>query len=375
LITNSVKQSFFIHHLNFNVMNLTKNAQTRQMPTTLEEHHHMLVEKARSAGKKLAITNLPSLQSDEKLEGYIQSIRSGYSGLLAQEQKRNPVNQSDIAEIESKSTEQKYEKLSERYTELKNRLRHEQLEYSEMDDTDARLKNTIPLWAASIFLGLLESLFSYRAFTMLDLGNNITVLILIIGLTVAFVALPKKLRWWYEEFTVDSKFKWVLNIGILLVLGGVFYVFGILRSSYLMAQGDFTVDGVTSTPFVVTPIYFCGINVFLLLIGYYIAHQYPSSRQLDSQAALAKKEKTIAKLESDLGRMERELSAMPEREKQIQIKTSNTNTGRRDTYVQVNNFFKEAIGAFIEVNCTYRSDGQRPRCFDEPVMDLENLFI
>lgn len=356
-------------------MNLTKNAQTRQMPTTLEEHHHMLVEKARSAGKKLAITNLPSLQSDEKLEGYIQSIRSGYSGLLAQEQKRNPVNQSDIAEIESKSTEQKYEKLSERYTELKNRLRHEQLEYSEMDDTDARLKNTIPLWAASIFLGLLESLFSYRAFTMLDLGNNITVLILIIGLTVAFVALPKKLRWWYEEFTVDSKFKWVLNIGILLVLGGVFYVFGILRSSYLMAQGDFTVDGVTSTPFVVTPIYFCGINVFLLLIGYYIAHQYPSSRQLDSQAALAKKEKTIAKLESDLGRMERELSAMPEREKQIQIKTSNTNTGRRDTYVQVNNFFKEAIGAFIEVNCTYRSDGQRPRCFDEPVMDLENLFI
>lgn len=101
------------------------------MPTTLEEHHHMLVEKAKSAGKKLAITNLPSLQSDEKLEGYIQSIRSSYSGLLAQEQRKNPINQNDIAEIESRSSEQKYDKLSERYTEIKNRLRHEQVDGNE----------------------------------------------------------------------------------------------------------------------------------------------------------------------------------------------------------------------------------------------------
>lgn len=358
-------------------MNLTKNVQTRQTPTTLEEHHHMLVEKAKSAGKKLAITNLPSLQSDEKLEGYIQSIRSSYSGLLAQEQKRNPINQNDIAEIESKSTEQKYEKLSERYTETKNRLRHEQLEYSEMDDDDARHKSTFILWIGAALLALLESLFSYKAFSMLDLGNNATLLILLVTLTTAFILLPKALRWWYEEFTVESRYKLILNVIPILVLGSAFFIFGLLRANYLASQGVFTLDDNAGggTSFTVSPWYFMGINAFLLLIGYFIAHQFPTKQQTNNRAALEKKEKAIAKLESDVERMERELSAMPEREKQIQIRTSNTNTGRRDTYVQINNFFKEAIGAFIEVNCTYRSDGQRPRCFDEPVMDLENLFI
>jgi hypothetical protein len=345
-------------------------------PVTAEQQHFLLMEKSKTAGKTLGITNLPTLGENENLESYIKSIRGAYSGLLAQEQNRIPSNQSDVAEIESKSSEQKLSRVTEQLNDAKNKLRRQHLELSELDDDDARYKSTWLIWVGAILIALLESLFSYKAFSMLDLGNNLTLAILLVCLTVAFIMMPKALRWWFEEYTPESKFKWVLNLIPVLAIGTGFYVLGLLRAKFLSSQGAFTLDDPNSSPasFVVSPWYFMGINTFLLLISYFLAYQFPSNAQNKNRAALEKKEAHIAKIERDIERYESELSAMPERETRSLIHASHSNAGRRDIYIKVNNFFKESVGAFIEANISYRSDGQRPRCFEENITDLENNF-
>jgi hypothetical protein len=357
---------FFIHQ------------KTTSMKTTksLEEQHAQLLEKARSVGKKLALTNLPSIAQDENIEGYINGIRGGYSGLLVQEQRKHPANQNNLTEIEVRSSEQKNERLNNRLNEAKVKLRREYLELSEMDDDDARHVGTWKLWIGAFLLAFLESLFSYRAFSMLDFGNNVTLILLLVSLTVAFALLPKTLRWWYEEYTPESKYRLFLNIIPVVAIGFAFYVLGLLRAKFLSSQAAFSLDETASqVSFTVSPWYFMGINALLLLIGYFIAYQFPSSRQSKNKAILEKKEASIAKLENEVTQLEGELSIMPEREKNSLIRASNNTNGRKDTYIQVNNLFKEAIGAFIEANCTYRSDGQRPRCFDVSIADLEDHFI
>ncbi|MBS1595559.1 MAG: hypothetical protein JST90_14680 [Bacteroidetes bacterium] len=342
-------------------------------PKTAEEQHQALREKAREMGKNLAVTLLPSAGKDESMELYIKSIRGPYSSLLGQEMGRIPSNHADIAEIEGRSAEQKSVNLNERLSECRARLRREQLELTEMDQDDARHKTVWPWWGAAFLVALVESMFSYKSFTMLDLGNHITLALLMVSLTVAFTLLPKALRWWYEDYTPAMSLRWFLNAIPVLAIGAGFYVLGLLRAKLLASQAALSIEdglgplqGIT-----VSPWYFMGINAFLLVIGYFIAHQFPTAAQSKNKYALEKKESAIAKLETQIERWEAELSAIPEREKNSLIRSAQNTAGRREAYEKVNSFFKEAVGAFIEANITYRSDGQRPRCFDAPVADLE----
>jgi hypothetical protein len=343
-------------------------------PRTLDEQHIALREKAKVAGKALGTTNLPN-STDANVESYIKSVRGSYAGLLSQQQNKIASNAGDVAEIESKASDQKSLRLSERIAEAKTKLRREQLELSEMDDDDGRHVNTFFVWTGVIMIALLEAFFSYKAVGMLDPGNNVVMYLILVCLVAAYISVPKFLRWFFEEFSAGSKYQWLLNLLAVSALGVSFYGLGILRSQYLQLLPSFDVNSTGAAPsLTVSPWLFMSLNLLFLICGYYLNHLLPTSEQSKNRKGLEKRETAIAKLEQEIERCEGELSSVPEREKNSLIRASHSTAGRKDIYIQINNFFKEAIGAFIEANLAYRSDGLRPRCFDASIEDLEDHF-
>jgi hypothetical protein len=229
------------------------------------------------------------------------------------------------------------------------------------------------LWNGIVLVAIIESLFSFKAFTLLDVGNNLTLIILLVALTALFICLPKMLKWWYEDYIVDSQYRTMLSIVPLIAVGTGFFVLGVLRSKYLAAEGAMSLSDSTGTQgLTISPFYFMGISVFMLMVSYYLAHQLPTTQQKKNREALSKKEAAIAKLEQEQERLEAELSAIPDRQKNSLIRASNTHASRRDSYAEINNYYKQAVGAFIESNLTWRTDSLRPKCFDAAVADLED---
>jgi hypothetical protein len=326
-------------------------------------------EKAKNVGKTLGLTNMPSPQ-EPTIEPFISPFRAAFTAQLPL---RGPSNESDVSEIENRSSEERASRLTEKLTEVKGKLKHELLEIDELDDDDARHQNTFFVKVGIGMVALVECLFTYKSFSILDVGNNLVMAILMVALTIAFIALPKMLKWWYEEYIVDSPNRGLLSVVPVIVLGMGFLVIGILRSKYLAAQSALSIsDTGGAQAITVSPFFFVGISAMLLLISYYLAFQLPSTTQKKNRAALDKKESKIAKLEQEIERLETELSAIPDRQKNSLIRASHSNTSRRDGYIHINSQFKEAVGAFIEANLIYRTDGLRPKCFDLTVADLED---
>lgn len=344
-------------------------------PRTIQDRHASLREKARTAGKALASTNLPNT-ADENIESYLKGHRASYDNLLSEEMKKIPSNASHVAEIESRSSEERSARLLKSLEETKNKLKREQLELEELDPDDGRHISTFFIWLGIIIIAVGEAFLTYKSFGLLDIGNNLVQGVVLACITVLYIAIPKGLCWFYEEFTVGKRNKWLLYLLPIAILFAGYYGIGFMRSHFAQAQlaMDLNNDGSEIPTFVLTPWLFMSLNLLFLTAGYYLNHLLPTGTQTKNRKALEKREATISKLEVQVEKYETALSEIPDRDKNTQIRASQSNAGRRDLYIQVNALFKETCGAFIEANLSYRSDGHRPRCFDMPISDLEDHF-
>jgi hypothetical protein len=342
-------------------------------PSTLAERHAAFVRQARLAGKTLGTTNMPS-HGEQSLEPFLKSIRGKYDAALTEELRLLALGSGGIADIEGRASDEKGLRIGKRVDHLKSSLRREQMEISELDDDDARHQSDVPVWVGISLVAVVESLFTYKAFSLLDLGNNITLMVLLVALTAVFVALPKALKWWYGEYIAESRHRRALAALPVISIGSGFYVLGLLRSRFLAEQASFTLDdpsmggipGPAASPFL-----FIGINIFLLTISYFLCHQLATPQQKKNRAALDRKETAIAKLEAQIEKAEAELSELPELQRGHLIGASTASASRRECHAQLNSYFREAVGAFVEANLAYRSDG-RPKCFDSAIADLES---
>jgi len=142
----------------------------------------------------------------------------------------------------------------------------------------------------------------------------------------------------------------------------------------MQAMYDVNNDGSTAPSFVASPWVFCALNALFLLGSYYLNRMLPTRDQNRTKIDLEKKERAIAKLESDVEKYEGLLGQMPDHGKNNLIRASHSNEARKDIFNQINSMFLQTCGIFIDTNLQYRTDGIRPRCFDMTIEDLKDIY-
>jgi hypothetical protein len=354
----------------------TKDQAGRNGSRTLQEQHFSVLEKIRVNAQALGSTNLPS-DKDENLEGYLKSSRGAYDNMLAHELRKIPANADFLADIESKTSEEKGGVLREKLAEAKHKLRTETLLHSEMDADDGSHINTFFIWVGIIIIACCEAFLSYKSVgSLLDVGSNIVMMIILIGFAALYICIPKALQWFFEEYAESKPYKILLYLIPILILGAGYYTLGYLRSHFIAMQTTMDVNADPNTPpsFIASPLVFCAINMLFLLASYFLNSKLPSDTQTKNRKGLEKHEKLVSKLEREVEQLEQQLMDMPDREKNSQIRASNSNVVRKELYTQVNSLFHEAAGVFIETNLKFRADGKRVRAFDVPVEDLRDNY-
>lgn len=345
-------------------------------PRTLAQEDALLKDKARANAKSLAFANLPALE--DKADGYLKSMRAGYEGILSREMKKLPANADLVADLELKASEQKGAIYSEKLNQAKKQLHNATLEMGEMEEgDDGRHINVIPIWMAIFIIAAGEAFLTYKSVgTLLDAGNNLVLGLILISFTALYTIIPKALRWYYSDFCAGKKYKAILYMIPIIVLASGYFTLGFLRSHFIQMQAsmDVNADSSAAPSFIASPYVFVALNCLFLLASYYLASMLPTREQDKYRRDVEKREANIAKLEAEVEKYEGLLGQMPDHGKNNLIRASSSNTSRKDLYQQVNSMFLQTCGVFFDTNLQYRTDGVRPKCFDEPIEPLQDIY-
>jgi hypothetical protein len=318
------------------------------------ELKHLAQKSARSLGER----NLPT-PLDDSIVPYIREFKSGYERLCAnflqqiQPETHKPEGGLDITRAKEKlSTLQwKIDQLEE-----KNRT-----DIAVIKDFDPSI---LLFWVRKV-CGLLmiiisgEIIYNMKAFQVIG-ESLIYALLLSLCASVAILVFGDLTAMLYK--LAKNKLERIsIVIVSLLIVGALFYEFGVLRSSYLSSHG-------TS----VHPLFFVIINLFFFVVSALLSYFFlPSWQEIKEHINMMKLYRPYQ------NRLRESARAIAEKESiQDAIHEMSKGRIRLMNYAEyskntIGKMYHETVGLFIRLNITYRVDRKTPDCFSQSVPELD----
>ena len=341
-------------------MNLFNKPQERD---ELEERHLSLRARGESLGKNLGLKGLPA--EGQTLAQHLGPLIGGYRGLLNTYCKQPTGKEDTLSNLKQKSLADKQAHLQTRLPKLQDKEQTLLLQREELPPVTGEEKGGLWIHIMIVCIALFEAIFSRKAASVFDAGNNIIQIIIILVLTAIFVALPHGLIRTYRA-TKESRYRFLIWGGIAVIILCGFYALSVMRSLYIANLSMTSLDKVSITNMLtLSPIYFIFLQCLLLFISTMCASFLPSDEDKKRSRDIKDLDKRIADTQAEISRIEDQLGGgLSEREFRDETAKADGEARAEAMRQRIKSMFEESVGAFVEANSRWRN-GPPPACMNQ----------
>ena len=328
----------------------------------LEKAHSTLRAKAEVLGKNAGLKDLPS--DSQTLLQHLGPITGGYRNLINMYCKKPSGKEDTIATLKQKSATEKQVHLSTRLQKLQDKEQTLLLEREELPEVEGEEKASPWIHIMIVCIALFEAIFSRKAASVFDSGNNIIQIIIIWVLTAIFIALPHGLVRVYRN-TKHSQYRLFIWGGITVIILAGFFALAQMRSLFIANLSLSSVEKTTTGPtLTLAPIYFIFIQTLLLFISTMCASFLPSSEDKKRGSNIKNIDKRIADTQAEISRIENELGgAISERSLREEMSKADSEARTEAMRERIKSMFEESAGVFVSTNARWRKTPM-PECMN-----------
>lgn len=321
------------------------------------------IERAKDdASRNLPSTTTQSPIHFEFLTSRYNRLVVEYKGQVQRDQEQYHANK----EIQQFKTDQK--RHSEKLNEVNNRLRIKERALENLTSFQEKMKDYRKALFGILLLTCSEALLVSSSMQLLVPNMLFSI---IIGATFA-VALyysaiigAKLLR-----LAKDTLRLFLTSIGILSVIGVVFYTLGYFRILYLNEMSDSGELG-----YALSPLQFCLIQLFFYSCAILLKFFYmPEKAEQEQFHSWRRAKEDITKLSRQKGELEK---AIEEQEKTLSYSLITRKTlisSAKDVERKIDALYRDAYQHYVKTNLHHRSDNSIPACFEQKDI-LPNLAL
>lgn len=315
-----------------------------------------LKELARKNAKHFAKRNLPSSRGDNLLN-FTGEIKAGYEKLATDVNGHlQPSAHLPEAKMDAEYFREKALALENEIKEKEAQNHNDEYELNGFDQSSIPSRIRWALIGTTI-ITIGEIMYNTKAFQVT--GENLLFsLILSICISFAVFIFSHLTPLLYKGVETRSQ-RWLVVVGSLLLVSGLFIALAIFRSNYL-ATHDVHIN----------PTYFVVINIFFFivstLLSFFVLPSWSEIKQnamrLKIYYAMRKRTKEIELLRNEVDRIK--LTILERTKLRLRIAHHANYAADR-----IRRMYWEALEIFKTTNLTFRSDGKTPDCFNETLSE------
>lgn len=302
-----------------------------------------------------AAKNLPS--SDTETSIHTDFLTSRFNTLVVEHRSKTETEEQYHANKQISEFKKLKKRLTEKLNETVNTIRIKKRALENLKSCKQKILDYRKALFGIVLLTVSEAIFSSTSFQIFVSNMLFS---LIIGATFA-VALyfsavvgAKILK-----LTTSRQHFMLAFLGILTVIGIVFYTLGYFRILFLkeMTEG-------TETSYELSPLQFMLIQIFFfacaILLKYFY---YPEKSEWEQYRTWKKEHAELDKLDSKREHFEQSIKEMEQSLDQTLVTRRTLIAHSRDTELKIDALYKDAYQHYVKTNIHHRTDNEIPLCF------------